>query len=65
MQKVATNSHRGTHWPENSAPEYEQWNSVRNDILRQYITRYHYKEVWSNNAFRLFVAETPVSVFHP
>jgi hypothetical protein len=65
MQKVATNSHRGIRWPENSATEYAQWNSVRNEMLQHYLDRYHYKEVWSNEAFRLFVSENPDSVFHP
>lgn len=65
MQKVATNSHRGTHWPDNDPAEYDQWNITRNNILQQYIQRYHYREAWSNNAFRLFIPQTTVSSLHP
>jgi Dolichyl-phosphate-mannose-protein mannosyltransferase len=59
MQKIKTIG-GSSNWPDPSPEDvsiYEKRNEKRNAYMNEFMEANHYKEVWSNNVFRIFVPQ--------
>jgi hypothetical protein len=46
-------------WPENTSEDYagDKENLERNACLNNFLKNYHYKKVWENTAFEIFIPD--------
>ncbi len=60
FQIIRTNGSVGGRWPDYSLKETTlNWNlsKTRNEILNDFLSAHHYREVWSNQAFKILIPD--------